>query len=740
MKRSEGGGTTCGSGRRSAGAAVVQGALACLLTAQRISGIAIMLGLLAMPQSGVAQETPARVEAGGATQAVDEVVRRIAKGALVLDGSGQITATRRQGDEPPTPLLEQHIVEALGSGPLSDEQAAALWDALAAEDNVALLTLPVVSAAVRASSTPKAREAMWSELGGLARDFSAKNRAEARHRSLLGFFERHRQVLRPLLTEIRETESSGDEMVDLMVSTRVLGESLDAGLAWLGDQNPAAVARRIERERGRGRPVRWESDGFEAMLRWRDARLVAGAVKPPRTLAELDAAGEAYVTIFNCLHDLDPRFRQTMLRGLGPVEVLNAVVGGELELYRMGTSSYRDYLHAGIMRGIKESGSVEAFLERAVPRWPGRPASHIVWQRGMVLLRVVSSFGLLDDVLAGVRDRGRFIDDTIAALGDAGAFEANGSVVLDVVTARSGSPASLAFRRELLERLYGRYQAEVDAKLRSIYGSLLSVYQTVTGDRREAAIDREFPLDDAMFRIPFQRLFSPDGKGGLVHRMFMRMDQDVDAAATYAGFRALMRSRGAMMRQQGHFDVYRIVARGRMVEIYTNKPTAVGIKEGIAGIAGALGGKRVETVIGRGHTSIVAPLQEDARRILGERIKDAVAVLVGTCGGDASMRDLIATFGYKSFFTTRSTGRQAINNAIMEAYIASLMSLAPGGQLALAEVLERATGRFMRKGSDEELRGDASFYRLSMASVLTAKLYATHVRPSAGAVLQVARQ
>ena len=62
---------------------------------------------------------------------------------------------------------------------------------------------------------------------------------------------------------------------------------------------------------------------------------------PPHSLNELDAAGASFVTIFNCLHAVDVGFREVILRGLGPVELFNAVVAGENELYRLGTSGYR---------------------------------------------------------------------------------------------------------------------------------------------------------------------------------------------------------------------------------------------------------------------------------------------------------------------------------------------------------------------------------------------------------------
>lgn len=149
-------------------------------------------------------------------------------------------------------------------------------------------------------------------------------------------------------------------------------------------------------------------------------------------------------------------------------------------------------------------------------------------------------------------------------------------------------------------------------------------------------------------------------------------------------------------------------------------------RAGIDDIAAVLRDKRVETVVGRGHSGILKPLKESSRRVLGNRIGETSLVLVGTCGGDASIPELVDTFGYVSFFATRSTGRQVINNAILETYIAALLAVRPGRRLSLAEVLDTSTRRFLTKRGDSDLRDDASFYGLSAKRVLLARLLDTH--------------
>ena len=132
-------------------------------------------------------------------------------------------------------------------------------------------------------------------------------------------------------------------------------------------RSSASVARRVEFERGRGRPVRWENEAFRAILKWEDARFSQKVTEAPRSVAELDQVGQTFTVIFNNLHELNESYRERMLQGLEAADAFNVVIGGEFELYRMGTSSYREYLHPLIMRGIKERGSYEAFVEQAMP-------------------------------------------------------------------------------------------------------------------------------------------------------------------------------------------------------------------------------------------------------------------------------------------------------------------------------------------------------------------------------------
>lgn len=666
--------------------------------------------------------------------ALDALVDRLTKGSFTLvEGTGKVLGTRRRGEALPTPLSEPAILASLQGVHLTPEQAAPLWSFLADQDNAGLLTLPIVKAATVASDLPKAREALWGELAALARAFLRGDPARSRERSLLGLFERNRTTMRPLLTEIAETDAGHDEIIELMQSSRVFGAELEESVWFIAERIPAAVARRIEREREMGRRMRWEYMAYEGMVRWKNARLLPGAPKAATSLAELDAFGAVFVITFNCLHSLDIGFREVILRGLGPVELFNAVVAGEQELYRLGTSGYRKFLHSIIMRGIQEAGSFEAFLDAAVPRQFGEDAARASAHRGMVFLRVVSSFGLIDQVLQTVHDRERFIAGVVASLADPSGLEGNSSVVLDVLTGDTDTPVVRQFKGDLLAHLYDGYRAAGQGtRLANVYGSMLSVYQTLTGDRRDDSIDRRFALDSSIFRVPFERLFTADSDGRWSHRMIMRMDDNLDAEGSLRTFRGLMRSLGAVVRDAPNYSVFSFAAADRRIEIYVNLPTAAGLKQGLPAIAEALRGQRVDTVIGRGHTSIIAPLQSDMRRVLGTRVRQVALVIVGSCGGDVSVHDLIGTFGYIPFFTTKSTGRQVINNAIIRSYIAALMALKPGERLAMADVLDRGIERYLRPDVDPELRADAALYQMNMSTVLSSLLFDAHVRGAGG--------
>ncbi len=699
------------------------------MTTVRILAFVLAVLIGALPRPLMAQSTILLAERVSSPAPIGAMIDLLTQGSFALtDASSVVMATRRRGEQPNLTVSERTIVDTFRDNQLTADQGATLWEFFADDENNDLATLPIIQALTSASTSSRARDALWSELAAIARRFAGKPLAGARERTLLGTFERHRRELLPLLPTIRETESGGDEMAHLMTSTLVFGDDIWQSLFDMVKRNPGAVARLIERERERGRPVKWEFQGFEGLMRWKDAHLVAGAPQAPASLQSLDAAGETFITIFNALHSLDDWYREQMLRGLGPIELFNAAVGGEQELYRLGTSGYRNFLHPIILKGIKDSGSLEAFLEKAAPRGLGETAVGTGSRRGLVFVRIASSFGLLDSVLDAVRDRDRFVADAIAALGDPRSFESSGSTVVDLVTGNSKSPQALMFKRVLLERLYELYRDEASAARRSVYGSMLSAYQTVTGDHRDRTIDREFPLDQSMQRLPFKRMFKHDGKAGFVHRIFMRLHDDIDAVQTFASFRVTMRSLGASVREEKHFTLFRLGFSRRRIEIYANKPDGAGMRQGITDIARSLRGNGIETIVGRGHTGIITPLQTDARRLLGDRLSGVAAVIVGTCGGDASVRDMIGTFGYVPFVTTKSTGRQLINNAIMQSYIAALLALAPGDTLSMSQVLDRALARFLKDKGDEELREDARLYKVNLGTVLVARLFDTHVR------------
>ena len=426
---------------------------------------AVMLVLLLAPEPSAAEQ-PVHTDALSAdVTGVDALVRRLPKARFPLvDGSSKVVGRRRQGDAAPELLAEQSVIETLQSAALSDEQSTRLWEFFGNDTNASMATLRIVKALISASRSPKAREPLWSTLVGLAREHDVGSPERAR--SLLGLFERHRTELLPLFGEARETEGSATKWSSCCSRRRFSAPT--------STRAPTGSARTIQhlwREKWNA-SAPWESRCLgkpRSSGQWcggRSARLVAKAGKAPRTLAALDHVGESFIIIFNCLHDMNPKYREAMVYGLGPFEVFNLVVGGEAELYRLGTSTYRAHLHAVIMRGIKESGSLEAFLDKATPRWLGEEAVVAAPRRAMIFLRLVSSFGLLEQVLSHVRDRERFIAGGIASLGDARSFEGNSAVAMDVLTSRSSSPAVVAFKRTLLDQHDARHQSETDTTIK----------------------------------------------------------------------------------------------------------------------------------------------------------------------------------------------------------------------------------------------------------------------------------
>ena len=157
----------------------------------------------------------------------EENRHRFIHGAFSLfDANGDKRGERHVGDAPLLPLSEPAVVKALTGHQLSAEDAAALWEMLAGEEHAPLLTLPMLKAVVAATVTPRAREALWSELSSLTARLATNARMPAPAASLLDLFERHAGDLQPLITEGRETEGGGDEMVKLMLASRVFGADL----------------------------------------------------------------------------------------------------------------------------------------------------------------------------------------------------------------------------------------------------------------------------------------------------------------------------------------------------------------------------------------------------------------------------------------------------------------------------------------------------------------------------------
>lgn len=700
-----------------------------------VAMVAMISGGMASPAARAGQEAGAAAAGalGGTRDAASTaerhgaVIAALARGAFSVTSArtGAVLASRHKPPSAPDRMTDAEIVAALSAHPLTPADTADLWDTLSDGSYAGAATLPVITALARRTDSTIARDAMWGGLNGNAEWLDGKPKGTAR--GLLGLFEENREALLGALPHVEESEGAGDDMVDLMQSTRVFGWDVWDSLPRLIARHPAALARRVERERERGRPVKWEFQAFEGMIRWKDAHLTPGAPKAPRTLAELDRLSETYITMFNSLHGLDEWYRSQMLRGLGPVEVFNAAVGGERELYRLGTSSYRSFLHPTILKGIKAAGSLEAFLEAATPAHLGPLPAGTAARRGLYFLRIASSFGLLDGVLEAMRDRERFVAEALDALGDPRAFETSSNLVVDVLTGPADSAQAAAFRTALRDRLYQRYGAAASPLKRSVYGGMLSAYQMITGDRRDETVTRDFAVDYEL-TLAFNRVFRTEGTG-LVHRMLVRLDEDVDAKVTFGGLGALLSPFGASVHNHANFVMYRIQRRGRTIEIYVNRPTSAGLSAGIADIGRALNGAGLETIIGRGHTGIILPLQKDARRVLGAQVTDVAAVFVGACGGDASVREMIGTFGTVPFVTTKSTGRFVINNAVTEAYIAALLELEPGADLALGPVLDRAVSRFASPKTAADVREDARLYQVNLATGLAVRMFEAHVRP-----------
>ena len=148
---------------------------------------ALTLGLVALPSQSFAQELcDPRPEPRAEVHTAETLIFRLTQQPFVLvDGAGRVLGTHSRGDGPVKSVSEQEIIETLQNVATHEQHGAALWAFLADLDNASVVTLPIVKSLVAASATPKAREALYSELAGLARAFSRNDPSRSRERSLL---------------------------------------------------------------------------------------------------------------------------------------------------------------------------------------------------------------------------------------------------------------------------------------------------------------------------------------------------------------------------------------------------------------------------------------------------------------------------------------------------------------------------------------------------------------------------
>ena len=189
-----------------------------------------------------------------------------------------------------------------------------------------------------------------------------------------------------------------------------------------------------------------------------------------------------------------------------------------------------------------------------------------------------------------------------------------------------------------------------------------------------------------------------------------------------------LRARGAEAVRTKDYEAYRLRRNQRSIEIYLNTPSEEGLKTGLMELGRILDGVRVHTVIGRGHTVIINRLHTDVEKLLGPRKNDVAMVIVGACGGTASLREVVDTFGYRTIVSTRASGRLVINTAIIDTYLSMLFALDEGDTLDTNVLLGRAVAPFVQARVDERLRADAQFYQINTAGVYAAMLFDRHVR------------
>lgn len=276
--------------------------MSCTAVLRRVIAVGVVLG--AALSWSAARAQPPSPDPSSARASHDDVRQRFIYGAFtLLDAAGNALGKRWVGSDEPPKLLESDVVAALTGHVLADREATAMWEIFAGESHASFLTLPLIEAAIAATVAPLAREAMWGELAALS-DRLPRDESDPIHAaSLIGLLERHRSTLHPRIVAIAETVGGGDEMIRLMLGTRIFGATVEDGVAFIARVDPGALHRRIERDRSAGKPVTWQSMASTLLAPWYEGQRSAEAAGRPTPLLSKAEVRHRFIHGAFALHD-----------------------------------------------------------------------------------------------------------------------------------------------------------------------------------------------------------------------------------------------------------------------------------------------------------------------------------------------------------------------------------------------------------------------------------------------------
>lgn len=461
---------------------------------------------------------------------------------------------------------------------------------------------------------------------------------------------------------------------------------------------PVVKARSIEKgyEDGGAKLPQGAGDALRGMITWRKR-----IFDDPKKVLGNDVYLQL-VRVINHAHVFSSVDRANLVAGMSAGQLYTLTTLGESELYVLGTSAFRDQIAPALLRAVRDQwhGDFKAFLQEEDPY-----AENLAQ-----FLRVAATFAKSDEffgkdssdlpyLLRPVLER---IDASEGGLHVA-------TVLLDLLMPGSGSSRGVLpnpFTRTVEDLLADEYMKS-EGEQRLVLGTIGALYaQFAPHDERFAQMKDAYGSDVKIESLSLEELFTRDEKGRLVHTARMYFFPGADGEASYTNFKQQFKSWDCAERG-GYTECVRHVGN-RTVRILMNDPRA-DLKTANAVLDSMLEGKRVQTLIMRGHSSSVEQFIEAVR---GKDYKPVV-VHMGACGAFSHLSRIYHVFKkFVHVISTKGTGTMAVNDPMLSDFFVDILSLplTKESPFRWDQFAKNMNARFRK--SDQNVRSNFEAYQL----------------------------